>query len=172
MWSLRPWCFAFIEGPLSLFLNVPKGTHPSVLCDGSHGIRLQQGHPEQIQALSSWISQDELSHMTVLEEGTCGWDKLQLLIERPGHETGCLQMTLLGQLGIAERKESQWDYFNPLWMQMIPSPPATKSHCQSSPHRHLFSRGWGVCLSLFEINSLGCRGQTLVSVSASCLSIL
>lgn len=122
--------------------------------------------------LSSWISQDELSHMTVLEEGTCGWDKLQLLIERPGHKTGCLQVTLLGQLGIAERKESQWDYFNPLWMQMIPSPPATKSHCQSSPHRHLFSRGWGVCLSLFEINSLGCRGQTLVSVSASCLSIL
>lgn len=48
---IRPWCFALIDGLLSLFLSVPKGTHPSVLCDGSHCIRLQQDHPEQIQAL-------------------------------------------------------------------------------------------------------------------------
>lgn len=35
----------------------------------------------------------------LLEEGTCGGDKPQLLIERLGHKTGCLQMTFAGSAG-------------------------------------------------------------------------
>lgn len=123
---------------------------PTLLCSVMAPMASGYRRPQSRFRLSSWISQDELSHMTIsgilLEEGTCGGDKPQLLIERLGHKTGCLQMTLLGQLGIAERKESQWDYLNPLWMQMIPPPCRYKESLPVFPTQApLFP--WVGCLS-------------------------